>query len=140
MCTYDTTDGNMYTYMNYKTTKSIGHCTATFSFFFHPIYCLRPSFSLSILVVTQIRGHVAGSSPPLPTTVRALHFYRENISALSSLVDSRRPRVFPNTATKQRPLVGVRVRVTTSLKNSVEVLRPHSSDLDSVVFGFHVCI
>ena len=27
---------------------------------------------------------------PLPTTVRALHFYRENISALSSLVDSRR--------------------------------------------------
>ena len=27
---------------------------------------------------------------PLPTTVRALHFYRENISALSPLVDSRR--------------------------------------------------
>ena len=33
---------------------------------------------------------MAGSSPPLPTTVRALHFYREKISALSSLVDSRR--------------------------------------------------
>ena len=28
--------------------------------------------------------------PPLPTTVRALHCCREKISALSSLVDSRR--------------------------------------------------
>ena len=35
-------------------------------------------------------SHGAGSSPPLPTTVRALHSYRDNISALSSLVDSRR--------------------------------------------------
>ena len=59
------------------------------SFFFHPIYYLRPSI-LSLLVVTQIRGHIAGSSPPLPTTVRGLHFCREKISALSSLVDSRR--------------------------------------------------
>ena len=61
-------------------------------FFFlllHPMYYLRPSI-LSLLVVTQIRGHIAGSFPPLPTTVRALHFYREKISALSSLVDSRR--------------------------------------------------
>ena len=61
------------------------------------IFCLfsslllsSPFFFLSLLVVTQIRGHIAGSSPPLPTTVRALHFYREKISALSSLVDSRR--------------------------------------------------
>ena len=61
----------------------------SFFFFFHPIYYLRP-YSLSLLVVTQIRGHIAGSSPPLPTAVRALHFYREKISALSSLVDSRR--------------------------------------------------
>ena len=55
-------------------------------------------FALSILsplVVTQIRGHIAGSSPPLPTTVRALHFYREKISALSSLVDSRRIVLLP---------------------------------------------
>ena len=37
----------------------------------------------SLLVVTQIRGHIAGSSL-LPTTVRALHFYREKISALPS--------------------------------------------------------
>ena len=51
-------------------------------FFFHPIYCLL--CSLSLLVVTQIRGHIAGSFPPLPTTVRALHFYHEKISALPS--------------------------------------------------------
>ena len=55
-----------------------------FSFFFHPIYYLRPFYSRSLLVVTQIRGHITGSSPPLPTTVRALHFFRENSSALPS--------------------------------------------------------
>ena len=60
-----------------------------FSFF--PSHLLSsPFYYLSLLVVTQIRGHIADSSPPLPTTVRALHFYPEEISALSSLVDSRR--------------------------------------------------
>ena len=49
---------------------------------------------LSLLVVTQIRGHILFSFGcrrlfPLPTTARALHFYRKKISALSSLVDSR---------------------------------------------------
>ena len=39
---------------------------------------------LSIIVVTQIRGNMTGSSPPLPTTVRALHFFREKIAALPS--------------------------------------------------------
>ena len=36
-----------------------------FYFFFlsHPIYYLRPSF-LSLVVVTQVRGRIAGSSPP----------------------------------------------------------------------------
>ena len=40
-----------------------------------------PFYSLSLLVVTQIRGHIliAGSSSPLHTTVRALNFYREKI-------------------------------------------------------------
>ena len=58
---------------------------------FFPSHLLSsPFYLLSLLVVTQIRGHIAGSFPPLPTTVRALHFYREKISALSSLVDSRR--------------------------------------------------
>ena len=53
-------------------------------------------FALSILsplVVTQIRGHTAGSSPPLPTTVRFVlctFIARRLHSALSSLVDSRR--------------------------------------------------
>ena len=65
-----------------------------FHFFFHTIYYLRRSFPLSLLliliVVTQIRGRIAGSSPPLPTTVRTLHFYREKISTRSFLVDSRR--------------------------------------------------
>ena len=31
------------------------------------------SLSLLLIVVTQIRGHMAGCFPPLPTTVRALH-------------------------------------------------------------------
>ena len=44
---------------------------------------------LSLLVLTQIWGHMAGPSPPLPATVGALDFYRE-ISALSCLVDMRR--------------------------------------------------
>ena len=65
-------------------------CVCVFPVHF-PIYYLRSSFfSLSLLVVTQIRGHIAGSSPPIPTAVRALRFYRERISALFSLVDSRR--------------------------------------------------
>ena len=40
--------------------------TGLFVFFPHPIYYLRPFFSLYLLVVTQIRGHIAGSSPPSP--------------------------------------------------------------------------
>ena len=44
------------------------HGQLFFFFFLHLICYLRPSFSLSLLVVTQIRGHIAGSSPPLPTT------------------------------------------------------------------------
>ena len=75
-----------------------------FFFFFspRPIYYLRPSV-LSLLVVTQTRGHIAGSSLPLPTTVCPLHFYREEISALSSLVDSR-PTV-PSHARRSQQLV-----------------------------------
>ena len=43
----------------------------------------RPSFSLSLVVVTQIRGYNTGSSPLLPTTARALHFLtREDFSRL----------------------------------------------------------
>ena len=61
--------------------------------FFHPIYYIRPSILspsyLLLIVVTQIRGHIAGSFSPVPYTVRALQFFsREDFS--SSLVDSRR--------------------------------------------------
>ena len=42
------------------------------------------------LVVTQIRGHIAGSSPPYPLRFVPNIFFCDEISALSSLVDSRR--------------------------------------------------
>ena len=54
----------------------------------HPIYYLRPSWSCSLLVVTQIWGHSKLFSP-LPATVGALYSYREKHSALSALVDWR---------------------------------------------------
>ena len=40
----------------------------------YTLFCHFPSYQV---VVTQIRGHIAGSFPPLPTRVRALHFFRE---------------------------------------------------------------
>ena len=57
--------------------------------FFHPIYYVRPSFLSLLRVVTQIRGHIAGSSPPTPLRPRALHFFPEKILALSSFVNCR---------------------------------------------------
>ena len=60
------------------------------SFFFSSHLLSSPFYHLSLLVVTQIRGRIAGSSLPIPTTVRALHFFREKISAISCPVDSRR--------------------------------------------------
>ena len=79
-----------------------------FIFYFHPIYYLRPSI-LSLLAVTQIRGLIAGSSP-LPTTVRSLHFYREKISALRSLVGSRRI-VLTHVRRSQQLVVDARVEL-----------------------------
>ena len=57
--------------------------------FSHPIYYLRTSM-LSLLVVTQIRGHIEGRLfPPPPYYGSCLTFLsREDFS--SSLVDSRR--------------------------------------------------
>ena len=74
--------------------------------FFRPTDDLRPSF-LSLLFLSSRNsdpGSHTGSRlfSPLPARVRALHFYRDKISALSSLVDSRRivpthaPRSFQN--------------------------------------------
>ena len=70
--------------------STVALSASIFFFFFFPIPFIFFALLFSLLVVPQIRGHVAGSSPPLPSTVRALHFFRDKISALSSLVDSRR--------------------------------------------------
>ena len=64
-------------------------CPAHFFILFPSHVLSSPFYSLFLLVVTQIRCHIPGPSP-LPTTVRASNFYRETVSALSSLVDSRR--------------------------------------------------
>ena len=65
----------------------------TTSFFVPSCHLLSSPFFFSLPPInsriTQTRG-IAGSSSPVPTTVRALHFYLEKISALSSLVNSRR--------------------------------------------------
>ena len=71
--------------------------SSLFSFFFPSHLLSSPFYSLSLLVVTQIRGPIAGSSPPLPTTVG------EKISALSSLVDSR--RIVPTHARRSQQLI-----------------------------------
>ena len=57
--------------------------------FLHPIYYLPLLFSLPPSLNSDPGSH-GRLFFPLSTTVRALHFYREKISALSSLVDSRR--------------------------------------------------
>ena len=55
--------------------------------FYSSIFAFLCLSRLPVLVKSGVTS-VAGSSH-LPTTVRALRFYREKISALSSLVDSR---------------------------------------------------
>ena len=74
----------------YRITPNL--CVYIYNFLPIPYVIFALLFSLSLLVVTQIRGHLAGSSPPLPTptTVRALYLYREKTSALFSLLDWRR--------------------------------------------------
>ena len=65
-------------------------------FVFFPLFLLShllssPFFFPLPLINTRnsdSRGQIEGSFPPLPTTVRALHFNRGKISTLSSLVDS----------------------------------------------------
>ena len=76
---------------------------ADFSFLFLSHLLSSPFLFISILVVTRIWGHISGSSPPLRTTVRASHIYREKIPALSSLVDSR--RIVPTHAGRSQQLI-----------------------------------
>ena len=70
-------------WLEYKATRRIAHVFSTKGYIFcswdvlslFPSHLLSsPFYSLSLLVETQIRGHMARSSPPLPTTVRALQF------------------------------------------------------------------
>ena len=64
--TYQATgDADMFTIYTYQVYEYI---------YIYVLIIFALLFSLP-LVVTQIRGHIAGSSPPLPTTVRAFHFY-----------------------------------------------------------------
>ena len=62
-------------------------------FFFSPHLLSSPSLSLFHPINSRNSDQgshlIAGSFSPLPSTVRALHFYRGKTSALSSLVDSR---------------------------------------------------
>ena len=58
-------------------------------YFFHPIYYPRTTLALLPSSNSDLGSH-SGFFSPLPTTVRAFIFYRENNSAFSSLVDSRR--------------------------------------------------
>lgn len=48
-----------------------------------------PFVYLSSHIIAQIRSDKVGSSPSSSTTVVALHFYRENITALFSVANSR---------------------------------------------------
>ena len=77
-------------------------CVTTRFFLFYficiPFIVFAPLFSLpSINSRNSDPGSHSRLFSPLPTTVRALHFYREKTSALSFLVDSR--RIVPTYAT-----------------------------------------
>ena len=63
-----------------------------FSSFFRPIYYILPFCFRSLLVVTQIRGHVVGFPlPPPPHYGVYRAFYRDKrLQPFSSLIDSRR--------------------------------------------------
>ena len=62
-----------------------------------PFTIFAPCLSVSLSSVIQIRGHIAGSSPPSPlASVRASHFYGEKTSAFF-LVSSTRSQLLVQT-------------------------------------------
>ena len=69
-----------------------------FFFFLHPIYYPHTTLVLLPSSNSDLGSHSEPFSH-LPTTVRALNFYRKNNSAFSSLVDSR--RIVPTHAAKR---------------------------------------
>ena len=76
------------------------------SFFFsHPIHYPRTLLSRSLPVVTQTRGNEAGHLLPPPHYGTCHHFYRDNNSAFSSPVNSR--RIVPSYAAtrSQQPIL-----------------------------------
>ena len=78
-CIVDRQDTDTYVYIHYTSIYLV-----YIYFFSHPMNYLRLFFfSLPpTAVITQIRGHIAGSSPLLPTMVRAFAFLsREDVSA-----------------------------------------------------------
>ena len=87
-------DVGLNAYFEHRAITAIGWLSPAGDFF----YCYYfPSHLLSspfFLYLPPSRNSDPGSHSrlfsPLPTTVRALHFYREKISAVFSLVDSRR--------------------------------------------------
>ena len=75
--------------VNHWSERSVSPLTSNLRFFLL-LLLSSPFLSCSVRVVTQIRGHIVGSSPSSPLRYVPLHFYREKDSALSSNVDSRR--------------------------------------------------
>ena len=80
----------------------------------------------------KIHLHPAGGDVShAPTT--AIYAYIHTLQDYTGVkVTAQRPRVFPSTATQQRPLVRVGVRARVRVKNSLEVFCPHG-DLDSLL-------
>lgn len=52
----------------------IRHLVFCFSFFCYTIYCLYTFSPAPSLLVTQIRGHIAGITPPPPSRLRRMPF------------------------------------------------------------------
>ena len=72
-----------------RTTGDAAYFFLILFFLIHIPFIILGFLSRSLSVVTQIRGHIAGSFLPPPHHGTCLHFYRENNSAFSYLIDSR---------------------------------------------------
>ena len=64
-------------------------CYAPLFFFLSSHVLSPPFFSLSLLIVTEIRGHITGFTSPLPTTVHSLFFFARRPQPFLLLVNSR---------------------------------------------------
>ena len=65
---------------------------------------IRASFlSLLLIVITQIRGHIAGSSAPLPTTVVAFIFMARRLQSLHLSSTRVESRILTTGALRSRP-------------------------------------